>query len=293
MKIILKHLPSIAFWLLGFIWGSNFIYMKYASVLINPTQIVFLRVAFAVVPVALYAIITKAIKREHLKHFHHFLVMSLLATVVYYFCFVKGVSMLYSGIAGGLSGATPLFSFILGVSFLNEEKISLRKVLGLLVGLAGIILIAKPFQAEITDTTWKGVLYMIAGSLSFGASFIYAKRFISPLKISAVALTTYQLFGAAVILAFIVEPQGITNIFTDTKASLGLVIGLGLLGTGLAYLIYYYIIEKLGAVTASSVTYIPPVIALIIGSIIVHEPIGLTDYLATLLIMTGVMILKK
>lgn len=293
MKNSTKYLPNIAFWLLGIIWGSNFIYMKYAAALINPVQIVWLRIVFGVIPVAIYAIATGALKKSHLKYTHHFLIMSLLATVIYYFCFVKGVSFLYSGIAGGLSGATPFFSFILGVIFLNEEKLSIRKVAGLLAGMAGIILIAKPFQATLTDTTWKGVLYMIAGALSFGASFIYAKRFISPLKIVPVALVTYQLSGAAILLTFIVNLSGITNIFTDTRASLGLIIGLGLLGTGLAYLIYYYIIEALGAVNAATVAYIAPVVALLIGALIIQEPISITDYLAILLIMAGVLILKK
>ena len=288
-----KHLPLIAFWLLGIVWGSNFIYMKFAAALISPVQIVFLRVVFGAIPVALFALITGTIKREHLKYTHHFLFMSSLATVVYYLCYVKGVSMLYSGIAGGLSGATPLFSFILGIAFLAEEKITVWKLAGLLIGLAGIVLIAKPFEANITETTWTGVWYMVLGSLSLGGSFIYAKRFISPLKIPAAALTTYQLFGAALILCFMVDLNGITHVFEDRKAALGLIIGLGLLGTGLAYLIYYFIIEKMGAVNASAVTYIPPVVALFIGAIIVREPIAPTDYLATLLILIGVTLLRK
>ena len=76
-------------------------------------------------------------------------------------------------------------------------------------------------------------------------------------------------------------------------ASIGLVVGLGLLGTGLAYIIYYYIVEKLGAVSASSVTYIPPIVALLIGGMLVGEPIKLADYGATILIFIGVILLKK
>ena len=75
-------------------------------------------------------------------------------------------------------------------------------------------------------------------------------------------------------------------------ASFVLVYG-GLLGTGLAYIIYYFIVEKMGAVSASSVTYIPPVVALLIGALIVGEPIALADYTATLLIFIGVFLLKR
>jgi drug/metabolite transporter (DMT)-like permease len=72
-----------------------------------------------------------------------------------------------------------------------------------------------------------------------------------------------------------------------------LIIGLGLLGTGLAYITYYYIVEKLGAISASSVTYIPPVVALLIGALLVGEPIKVADYGATVLIFIGVFLLKR
>lgn len=288
-----KYGPLMAFWLLGIIWGSNFIYMKYATEYISSTQVVLLRVVLSVIPIAVYAFFTRSIKKEHIRYVHHFLVMSLLATVIYYFCFVKGASLLYSGIAGALSGSAPLFTFILGMIFLKDEKSSVAKIAGIILGAVGIILLAKPFNAEITPTTWLGIGYMIAGSLSFGASFIYTKRFISPLKIAGEALVTYQLLGAAIILLCITDFNGIGRILQSTQAALGLFIGLGLLGTGLAYLIYYYIIDSFGAVKASSVAYIPPVVALMIGALRVREPITLLDATATLLILFGVWLLKK
>lgn len=288
-----KNLAAIAFAALGLIWGSNFIYMKYAAALISPLQIVFLRIALALVPVSLYAIFTKTIKKSHFRYFHHFMAMSLLATVIYYFCFVKGAELLYSGIAGALSGATPLFSFILGVLVLSEEKLTLKKCLGILMGLLGIVVLAKPFSASLSHSALEGMLYMIAGSLSLGSSFIYTRKYISPLKLPAAALTTYQLLSATLILFFFVNFSGMNHILSSSRATIGLVIGLSLLGTGLAYILYYYIIEKLGAVAAASVTYIPPIVALIIGAFLVGEPIALSDYIATVLILIGVLLLKK
>ena len=112
--------PILAFLFLGIIWGSNFIYMKLASALITPTQIVFFRVLFGFLPVFVYAICIKALKWDQLRHSFHFLVMALLATSIYYYGFAKGTSLLLSGIAGALSGSIPLFSFILAVMFLSE-----------------------------------------------------------------------------------------------------------------------------------------------------------------------------
>lgn len=293
MTDLKRHIPLLSFVLLGVIWGSNFIYMKLAAGLITPAQIVFYRVLFGFVPVLIYAVMKKAIRWEHLKHSVHFLVMSLLATTVYYFGFAKGASLLLSGLAGALSGSIPLFSFVLAVLFLAEEKASPLKVLGALVGFVGVVMIANPTSEGLASSNLMGVLYMVGGSLSVGASFVYAKKFIMPLKIPALALTTYQLGFAMLVLVLFTDYSNITNVFNDTHATLGLIVGLGILGTGLAYIIYYYIVAAMGAVTASSVTYIPPIVALFIGSMIVGEPIGMRDYLATGLIFVGVFLLRK
>ncbi|HKE70847.1 MAG TPA: EamA family transporter, partial [Nocardioidaceae bacterium] len=85
---------------------------------------------------------------------------------------------------------------------------------------------------------------------------------------------------------------GITDIRSDTRASIALVVGLGLLGTGVAYILYYFIVRELGAVTASGTTYIPPVVALAIGWLAVGEPLVWWDAVAVLAILAGVVIIR-
>lgn len=288
-----KHLPLLVFAVLGAVWGSNFIYMKMAAALITPLQIVFFRALFGFLPVLLYAGSRQALRLHHLRHAPHFLVMSVLATAFYYYCFAKASTLLLSGIAGAVSGSIPLFSFLMAVFFIPEEKASVRKGLGVLIGLAGVVLIARPSGQELLTTNAEGIGYMVAGSLSVGASFVYARKFIVPLRIPAAALTTYQLGFGLLILSLATDTHGIGAIWRDTHASIGLVVGLGLLGTGLAYILYYYLIETLGAVTAASATYIPPVVALVIGFFLVGEPIEPMDLLATGMIFVGVFLLKK
>lgn len=216
-----------------------------------------------------------------------------LAAAVYYYLFIVGTDLLPSGIAGAVSGAIPLFAFILAVNFIPEEKLNWRKGVGVCVGILGVLLVARPFEANLSNGSLEGVLYLIAGSFSLGASFVYARKFISPLKIPSAALTTYQLGIATLLLAIVTDFSGAELMFEQSRAFYSLIIGLGLLGTGLAFILYYYIVESLGAVTASSVTYVPPVVALIIGVFILDETIELWDYLATVLIFAGVFILRR
>lgn len=287
------YLPLATFVLLGFIWGSNFIYMKLAAKLLSPTQIVFYRVLFGFVPVLAYSWLSGALSPRHFRHAGHFLVMALLATTLYYYAYVKGTALLLSGVAGAVSGSIPIFSFLLAAIFLREESITVTRALGVLIGFIGVVVIGFSSGADLRTANLAGVLYLVAGSLSVGASFVYARKFIVPLGIPAAALVTYQLGIGLLLLALVTDHRGMGHIWTDLHASLGLVIGLGLLGTGGAYIIYYYIVDKLGAVVASSVCYIPPVVALLIGVFIVGEPIELRDYFATVLIFVGVFLLRK
>ena len=142
------------------------------------------------------------------------------------------------------------------------------KAAGVGLGFLGVLLIARPWS-NVGTVDIRGVAYMLAGSMSVGCSFVYARKFISPLKLPAGALTTYQIGLAMVFLFLVTILRGIEAVFNDTRAWIGLIVGLGLCGTCLAYVIYYYIVDNLGAVAAAGVTYIPPVVALLIGVFLV------------------------
>lgn len=127
-----------------------------------------------------------------------------------------------------------------------------------------------------------GVLWTLAGTLSVGVSFVYARLFLSPLKLPPLALATWQTGLATLTLLVLTDFTGINAIATDRRAFLGAVVGLGVVGTDGAFLIYYFIIENLGAVWASGATYIAPVVAVIIGAT-VGEKITPSEILALVL----------
>lgn len=282
-----------AFALLGVIWGSNFIFMKWAVAWISPSQIVVLRVLFGFLPILIFALASRSLSWRHLRHVHHFLVMALLATAIYYFAFAKGTALLLSSVAGMLSGAIPMFTFVTAWLFLREEPLNRLTIAGTLLGFLGVLLIAQPWSGDIGQVNAAGVLYMIAGSLSVGCSFVYARKFISPLGLSPLTLTTYQIGLALLVLLVTTDLRGIGQVFADQRASLGLVLGLGLCGTGIAYILYYFIVDRLGAIAASGVTYIPPVVALLIGAVWVGEAVRPLHVLAMIAILLGVGLLQS
>jgi len=287
-----KLVPG-AFALLGLIWGSNFIFMKWAAALISPGQVVLLRVLFGFIPLLLLALARGVLHWRQLRQLHHFLVMALLATAVYYFAFAKGTALLPSSIAGMLSGAIPLFAFVVALVFLRSEPVNRRTLLGLVLGFGGVLLIARPWRAAGAGMDPCGVLYMILGSLSIGSSFVYARLFLVDQAMSPVALSTWQIGCALAMLFAVTDLRGIERIADDKVALAGLVFGLGLAGTGFAFILYYFIVQKLGALRAASVTYIPPVVALLAGCLLAGEPLVPASLVAMALILGGVAMLQS
>lgn len=294
-----------AFLLLALIWGANFIFVQWAAEHITPLQITLLRVVLGFLPILALGLATGALAWGHARHLHHFAVMALIATALYYLAFAKGTVLLLSSVAGMLSGAIPLFTFLAAWAFLRAEPLNARSAAGTLLGFGGILLIARPWAGTgagvgagagaglaVGGTNVAGVLYMLAGSLSLGASFVYARRFVSPLGLSSVALATYQMGLAAVILAAVTPLGGIGAVFGDARAALGLIVGLGLAGTGLAYVLYYLLVQRMGAVRASAVTYLPPVVALLIG-VAAGEPVAGLDLVAMAAILAGVGVVQS
>lgn len=282
------RLTYVVFGLLGLFWGSNFIYMKWAAELITPMQITLLRVFFGFLPLALVAWRKGVIHRDQLRCLPHFLVMGVFATAFYYFAIVEGTARLPSGIAGVLGGSISLFTTIAALLFLRTEKLNALMVGGVLLG---ILLIARPWEGSHSAIDMTGVLWMLSATTILGVSYVYVRRFLSPYNLPPLALATWQTGLALLVLLVLTDRTGMANILQSWHAATGVVIGLGVLGTGMAFLIYYYLLQELGAVAASGATYITPNVALLIGWA-VGEKIGILEIAAIVLVLASIAMLQ-
>ena len=280
-----------AFVLLGLFWGSNFTYMKWAAALISPAQITLLRVFFGFLPLACAAWYKGVINCSQLRHLPHFLVMAVVATAFYYFSIVKGTALLPSSIAGVLGGSIALFTAIATLLFLRTEKLNWQMTSGVASGFAGILVIARPWEGAANPIDLAGVAWMLAGAIVLGVSYVYVRRFLAPANLPPLALSTWQIGLALLVLVLLTDFAGIGNILDDWHAAIGVIVGLGVLGTGAAFLIYYFLLQELGAVAASGATYITPVVALLIGWA-TGEKVGLLELAAVVLILGSIAMLQ-
>lgn len=285
--------PYLVFAGLGIIWGSNFLFMKMAVAMLEPMQVVCLRVICGSVPILAYALARGELKFGHWKRAHHFIIMSLLANVLPFFFFVKGTQSLASGIAGVISGTIPLMTFLLTILLLPGEKPDYRRLAGVALGLAGVALVADTSGAAVAGGSARGAVFVLLGSASYALAMVYARKFLTPLKMGAVPLAAYQTMAAAVMLFLATPLNGASEIFHAPAVLWSLVLGLGLAGTGVAFVMYYFLIERLGAVTASSVYYIPPLVALFAGAVFMNESVSRGQGLGTALILAGIYLARN
>ena len=280
------------FWLfiLGGLWGANFLFMKYAAGL-GATRIVWLRLFFGAAALTpfLPAAFRAAAKTPRL--WLHVLVMSLAANVLTFHCFMEGTKRLGAGLAGVISGSVPLMTALLAAAFLPGERLGPRRALALGLSFAGIVVILEPWRG-LPPEALAGTAAMFLGALGYAVAFVYARRFLTPGGISPLGLAALQMAMAAVLYAPLTDWTGMTGLPWTPGTAASVILGLGALGAGAAYVIYYALIEAIGAVAASSVSYLPPLVALALGGVFLGEPIHASQLAGVSLVLGGIFMLR-
>lgn len=277
--------------LLGLIWGSNFLFMKVSLAHVSAIDVAWLRTLSGAVPILLIAGAKGLIAREDLRFAKHFAAMALLANVGPYLFFVLGTERLPSGVAGVISGAIPCITVGIVAAALPEEVLTRRKLAGLALGFAGVILVSSVSSAgpaAAVGASWTGAAAMLAGSVSYALALVYARRFVQPLKLNPVKLAAYQIVIAFLVLTPFADPAAAGGLVAAPSALAALVIGLGLVGTGIAFVIYYMLVSQVGAVRAASVYYIPPAVALTLGALFLGEQLHVGHVAGAALICAGI-----
>jgi drug/metabolite transporter (DMT)-like permease len=284
-----KRRAHLAFGLLGLIWGTNFAFMKMGVAVISPLQVVWLRVVAGALPLFVYAAARGSLRLAHLRHAHHFVVMALLANVLPFYFLVKGTQVLKAGVAGIISGSIPLITAVLAMTCVAEEHLTRRRAAGIGLGFVGVLLVAEAWtKASSLGAGLRGESFIVIAAISYAGAFVYAKKFVAATAVPPVALATYQTLSASVLLTLVTDSRGAADLLAHRSALWAVVLGLGVLGTGLAYLLYYAIIDELGAVVASSVTYIPPVVALAVGALWLGDDVSPFQLGGTAMILAGI-----
>jgi drug/metabolite transporter (DMT)-like permease len=212
--------------------------------------------------------------------------MATIANIAPYFLFGWGEQHITSGLAGVLNATTPLFTLLL-VLATRTETVSLVRLAGLAIGFAGVVVLAAPWKGLALDGSLPGVAACLLASACYAASYVYARQFLTGRGWSAMVLSTGQMTAGATLL-LLTTPAVSRQPASVTAAVVTSVLVLGVVGTGLAYVLNYRLIADEGATAASTVTYLIPVVAVALGAVVLNEPLTWNLFLGALVVLGGV-----
>lgn len=279
------------FILLGIVWGASFLFIKWGLLTLSPVGVAFGRCFIGALTLLLYLAVTKtALPKKAIEWFHISVVAFFLNALPSYL-FAIGETHVSSVMAGLLNATTPLMT-VLVISFgYREQKVNRDQMIGVIIGFLGIALVTGAFSG-LHGNDIKGFAALLGATLCYGISMPYSKKHVSGLSYSASALAATQVTCAALmLLPFTVFSHPVVHAWT-TKSVLGMLI-LGAVGTGFAYIWNFRNIRLAGSAIASTVTYITPVVATILGILFLSEKARVTQLFGAALVLLSAALVQK
>lgn len=277
-------LPRIA--LLALIWGSAFLWIKLADRGFSPVEVTLARLALGAAVLFVIVLARREKVPRTVGLWAHIAVAALFANAVPYLLFAVAERTVNSSTAGIINATTPLWTVVLALAIRHQKTVTGRQTAGLVIGFVGGVLIFSPWHTGFGVTS-AGALECLAASISYAVSYIYMDRFLARRGLSSVMLAACQLLMATAMLAVVLAIIGVETLcFTDT--SVAAVAMLGIIGTGFAYVLNYQIITSEGATMASTVTYLLPVVAIVLGVLVLSEGITVLMLGGVAFVLVGV-----
>jgi drug/metabolite transporter (DMT)-like permease len=274
--------------LLTAIWGASFLLIKLGLEALVPLQVALARLVFgALVMTAVMVARREALPRGPRVWGQLFIAANLLNTVPFTL-FAYAEQRIPSAMAAICNATTPLFTLVVVMLALPEERPTLRRFAGLALGFVGVLVVLGVWNAAAGPDAL-GVALALAAALCYGIGGVYVRRTLSRTRDSGLALTTVQLWIGAVELAIV------TPVVTDAPVQLParVVIAmavLGAFGTGLAYALQHTLIRSAGATFTSTVTYWIPVVSIALGVVVLGERLAWNAPVGAAIIIAGALV---
>jgi drug/metabolite transporter (DMT)-like permease len=280
----MTNLTVARFVLLAVLWGSSAPLIKVALEGLMPAPLTLARLVLAAVVLMVLAGLGRvALPRDRVVWLH-LTAVAFFGNVLPFLLLSYGERTAAAGVAGVLIGATPLLTLTVAYVALATERATARKVLGLLAGFAGIVLVVAPW--ENAGGSLGGEIVCFGTAVSYAINFVYVRRFLSPLGLPALALAAGQML-AAVVLQGLFSPLLAWGTPHLTGRVTVAVVLLGVFSTGLGYVLNFRLIADIGATSASAVNYLAPVVAVLISVLFLGEGLAWHVVVGGLVVLLG------
>ena len=277
-----------ALFVLSLIWGMSFLFIKVLLDVFDPWQIVFIRCVLGIITIIPLFLISKQKINWRELPVKSLIIVGLLNAGLPWGLIAWSETFLDSGYTAILNATTPIWTAMMGVLFFSV-KMQWKQWIGVMVGFVGIIFLMDADAPGLTqEQLLLGIVLMLSATCCYGYSSQYAKKHLQETTVWITASTT--LLTGSLLSGIIMSFTGgwhLPDNALEGNVILSL-IGLGMFGSGLAYLLYYYMISAGSAEFATLVTYLVPVSAVVWGSVLLNEKIPPIAYFGLFLIFFGV-----
>src|SRR5574341_417229 len=277
--------------LLGAIWGASYLFIKVGGAEIPPFTFVEARPLIAAL--ALY--IVMRVRGERLPRARRewllLAAMGIFNGVIPYTLITWGEIHIASGLAAILTAAMPLFTVMLAHFWTHDERLSVAKVLGVILGFVGVIVLFLPQWRQGMQMEFWGEFAVVVAAASYAVAVLIARKYL--LSMSHVVASTGQLASTAFFMLPLSLAFDSLSVLRPSLAAIGSLVTLALLGTAFAYILYYWLIEHTGATRTSLVTFLIPITGVMWGALLLGERIGWEAIVGLVLIIAGVGLVSR
>lgn len=274
---------------LGLLWGGSFFFAGIAVKHVPPFTLAFLRFTLAALALHIFIAGRFGIYGIFRARWRMFLVLGLVNNALPHSMIFLGQTEIGAGLASILNATTPIWTVIVAHLMTADEKLSRRKIAGTLIGLAGVVALFSPqLSAGTSAPLWAMALPLLA-ALSYGFAAVWSRRFrdVAPAVTAAGQLTASTLMMLPVVMIHDMP----WRLPLPPAGALGAVLGLALLSTALAYILYFRLVAVTGATNASLVTLLVPPSAILLSTVFLGERMGGEDWAGLTLILLGLVVL--
>ncbi len=271
---------------LGATWGASFLFIKVIVEETSALEVAEGRMFFGALAVGAVMAIKRTRLRWPLSLWFRVAVWALVGVVVPFILIAWAEEHIASGTASVLNSTMPLFTTLFAAIFLMEEQLTPVRGAGLVVGFLGVIALTGGDVYDFRDSAVLGQLAVVGAAACYGAGAVYARTLLrqaEPLELSGGQLV----MGVLLVLPIMLAVRGTPDYSLSAEAWLSL-LALGVLGSGFAFVAYLWLVDNVGSVRSSLVTYIIPIVGLSLGWAVLDESIGVNTILGCALIIAGV-----
>ncbi len=277
-----------AYLALGLVWGCSFIFIELGLVFLSPFGVTFVRCVLGAITLLIFAKARKVELPKGKSIWKKLWVVAMLLNVVPGVLFAFAQQYITSALAGIINATTPLMTLIFMLLIFREEKIKREQVYGLLIGALGVMTVVGVWK-ELGGNQLIGVIALLIAVSCYGASYPYSTRNVIPLGLKPEALATGQLLMATMTLLplFVIDGFSSNNYATQSIIAM---LCLGIFGSGFAYIWNFSVTAAAGSAIGSTVTYITPVVAVIVGWLYLNEEIAWHEPVGALVVIIGALL---